>query len=205
MDERVELLKKKIEEAFSNVPYPGDDHIVSHRCWECDEIKDALQGTHWKDWGNRSPQDWGILSDTLPLLTPQAYHFYFPGYLFHILEHYDKESMINSSLIWSLIPPNLQRPHTVDPQNLKKTMEQHPGLFTAEDREKVIASFRKSGTPEETQRMKEYYLERVKQFSPRQISAIKSFLRFMQERHGGDDLFGDIRLALENLPDDTNA
>jgi hypothetical protein len=75
-------LRRCIEEAFADVPYPGDDRIASNprccsECWETDEF---FKGRHWRDLarpGVRLPFLWAGLA----LLTPEAFHFFLPGYL----------------------------------------------------------------------------------------------------------------------------
>lgn len=203
MEEHLELLRREIEEAFSDVPYPGDNNIVSHKCWECDEILETMRGTHWKDWVTGPPENCRELMGALFLLTPEAYRFYFPAYLIHSIEYYEDSNI--DSVISSLIPPNLLPSHAPKPEDMKEVMKQFPETFEPGDLEKVMASFHKLTTPEEKKRSAEYYLKRIAQFSPRQIAVIKSLLKFIQERHGGDDPFGYARLALENLPADTNA
>lgn len=75
---------------FRDVPYPGDKNIVSHSCWECDPIRDALKGQVWEPflnnpydllgYFNREPR-LKIGRDCLPLLTLEAFHYFLPLFL----------------------------------------------------------------------------------------------------------------------------
>jgi hypothetical protein len=50
MNPRLDALKQQIADAFADVPYPGDDHIVDDPFdWEAAELLACFKGRHWKE------------------------------------------------------------------------------------------------------------------------------------------------------------
>jgi hypothetical protein len=76
---RLEEVKTRIEEAFADVPYPGDRNIGSDPdYWECAEINEHFRGRHWRE----IPRD--ILQyhqHDLPFFSPAGLRYYLPTYL----------------------------------------------------------------------------------------------------------------------------
>lgn len=86
MSSRLEALKRQIEQAFADVPYPGDNKIGSDPdYWESAEINAHFGGRHWKD----IPRD--ILQyhqHDLAFFSVAGLHYYFPTYMFAALEDF---------------------------------------------------------------------------------------------------------------------
>lgn len=81
-----DALKQKIAEAFSDVPYPGDERIALHECPECQEIRESFRG---QTAGTLLD---GVIDshfDSLPLLSPETFRFFIPAYMRYSLEHPD--------------------------------------------------------------------------------------------------------------------
>lgn len=98
-------LRWEIEEAFAAVPYPGDDAIVSHGCWECDEAASAFKGKRWQDYADRPLALVGPPNrDALPLLTPQAFRYYLPLALLAAVDLYKEADILTDSIIFALLP-----------------------------------------------------------------------------------------------------
>jgi hypothetical protein len=73
--------RESIESAFAEVPYPGDDNIADHQnCLECEELRTYLH-------------------EALPLLTPEAFRFFLPGYMLAALTNWDESGMIPYSIV----------------------------------------------------------------------------------------------------------
>lgn len=74
-------LISQIEEAFKDVPYPGDENIVDdpNHCPECEEVSEAFKGKHWKEVVSSLHS----FPDNIYLLTPEAYQFYLPAFLIY--------------------------------------------------------------------------------------------------------------------------
>jgi hypothetical protein len=76
--EVLDALCTQIEDAFKEVPYPGDSHIVGHECTECWETQQRFRRKHWNEL---SVDKLFGHSGALALLTPEAFQFYLPAYL----------------------------------------------------------------------------------------------------------------------------
>ena len=99
--QREELIRK-IEEAFSDSQYPGDDRLVydnSGRHFECAEIAKDFRG---KDWREIPLETLRYHSDSLFFFTPKAYHFYLPAYLMASILSYREADIISSNVVYSL-------------------------------------------------------------------------------------------------------
>jgi len=93
-EDRIRKLKGIIEEAFADIPYPGDHNITKeHHCDECYEIAEALRGKHWRDitpeFLSRHP---GLLN-AFQLLYPAAARYFLPAYLLALIECRDADSL----------------------------------------------------------------------------------------------------------------
>src|SRR2546427_667355 len=94
-----------IDEAFSQMPYPGDEHIVydnSGFYLDCEEIKDALKGLHWRDVPIETLDR---LRDFLPLFSPEGYRFYLPAYLRLSIVDFRRADIVPHNVISSLTLP----------------------------------------------------------------------------------------------------
>jgi hypothetical protein len=81
---RLEQIKKKIEESFADVPYPGDRQICSDPdYWESAEIIEHFRGRHWKEVAR---DDLQYHQHDLPFFSPAGLSYYLPAYLFAALE-----------------------------------------------------------------------------------------------------------------------
>ena len=112
-----------IASAFKEVPYPGDDHIALHECPECRQIR--------HDFCGKSPQ---VLADcvlerrfdSLPLLSPAAFHYFVSAYMFYALSHPD--SVVAYFTFWGLGVKGF------DPIDLERFR-----LFSRQQKEAVVA------------------------------------------------------------------
>lgn len=98
-------LRKIIEGAFSDVPCPGDNAIVSHQCWECDETVRAFKGKRWQDYRNRPLDLVGIPNrDKFPLLTPEAFRYYVPLAMLAAVDFYEECDVLSDTVVFHLDP-----------------------------------------------------------------------------------------------------
>jgi hypothetical protein len=89
-------LKAQIEEAFSNVPYPGDGQIAySETAWECPEINEDFKGKHWRDVPRETIR-WHRAE--LPLFSPSGFQYYLPAYLLAALIDLEVRGFLLSTL-----------------------------------------------------------------------------------------------------------
>lgn len=102
--QREELIRK-IEEAFADSQYPGDDRLVydrSGRHFECEEIAKDFRG---KDWREIPLETLRYHSDSLFFFTSKAYKFYLPAYLMASIRSYREADIISSNVVYSLTYP----------------------------------------------------------------------------------------------------
>jgi hypothetical protein len=96
-------IAREVEEAFANVPYPGDDRLVAYPdYYESDDVIEAFRGKHWRDI---SPE---VLSEhwaSLGLFSPEAFRFYLPCYLIAALLRSDVTGMVWETVFFRLTPP----------------------------------------------------------------------------------------------------
>jgi hypothetical protein len=106
-EDEIDVLAREIagevEDAFANVPYPGDERLVrSPTYWENEEILEAFRGKHWRDISVK------VLFEhrySLGALSPEAYRFYLPSYLVAGLIHSDETDTLWQNVFYSLTPP----------------------------------------------------------------------------------------------------
>lgn len=108
-------LKEKIERAFSDVLYPGDENmIIPAAFWgtEAHELSMHLQGKDWKDLkplenyssiisSEQSGDYYFSHQDTLLFLTPQAFRFFLPAFMTACLA-FDEAFMISTTTVFCL-------------------------------------------------------------------------------------------------------
>lgn len=98
-------LRREIEAAFASVPYPGDDGIVGHKCWECDEAAAAYKGKRWLDYKNNPLALVGPPNrDAFTLFTPQAFRYYAPLAMLATVDSYAEADMLTDYFLGSLEP-----------------------------------------------------------------------------------------------------
>ncbi len=109
-----DALRMAIREAFRDAAYPGDGRIVSHSCWECDEVAGKLKGTCWEDWADQ-PGELCMRGGGIFLLAPESFRYFLPAYLIASLK--DRNNYISDAVIAALIDPKYdqQRIHTSHP------------------------------------------------------------------------------------------
>ena len=101
-----DILRVAIRASFHDAAYPGDDRIVSHSCWECDEVASKLKGTCWEDWADQ-PGELSMRGGGIFLLAPEGFRYFLPAYLIASLK--DKNNYISDAVIAALINPKYDR------------------------------------------------------------------------------------------------
>jgi hypothetical protein len=100
MNSRLDALKREIEEAFADVPYPGDDRIIDHPDWEAEELLECFRGKHWKDLTHED-----LFQNSLTFVDLDAYTFYLPAYLFAALDDYPRADHV----VYGLCPTSPEK------------------------------------------------------------------------------------------------
>ena len=81
-------LEQRLKKGFAETPRPRPDFIVAHQCEECSRIRDDFSPFDWTSVpGNIFEHHW----DAFPLFTPQAFRYYLPGYILHVIKNSGSE------------------------------------------------------------------------------------------------------------------
>jgi hypothetical protein len=92
----------RIEKAWKDVPYPGDDQIFTPKSYDDEDVTRYFSGTSWK---GHTVQDLRAHSSAISsFFTPAAYHYWLPAFLIAAVEDPDELSQGYDSIIWSLLP-----------------------------------------------------------------------------------------------------
>lgn len=127
---RVELVKRQIESAFADVPYPGDGRIAAdENDWESIELN-----KNFKDypWNAVPPAALKWHHDNLGWFSPAGLRYYLPTYLFAALEDFWD---LRSFVIYHLE----MRPPEDDPEHLRDFFLQRFDGFTPAQKNAVKA------------------------------------------------------------------
>jgi hypothetical protein len=138
-------LRETIEQAFSDVPYPGDTRITSHGCPECDEIAEYFRGTTWR---GHSVDLLRYHSAALSLFTSEAYHYFLPAFMPATLDDAEAADLIPHSIVC-----DFTRPSEAD---LQPHFDRRLALFTPEQSRAVIGFL---GYLAEIGEFREYFLQ----------------------------------------------
>lgn len=97
-----EQLIEYIENAFSNVKYPGDMNIInSMQYYESQEMWQIFKGKDWKDIGIRIAGDWRMKLSTF---TDAGFQYFLPAFLIASIGEDPFE--VSMFVEFSLIPPD---------------------------------------------------------------------------------------------------
>jgi rubrerythrin len=90
-------LKETIKKAFADVPYPGDNNITRcpYHCAECRRVAEFFKG---KDWNGQPAEELRGNHVALSLFTPEAFHYFLPGYMLVSLDTYEKGDVIPDAI-----------------------------------------------------------------------------------------------------------
>lgn len=98
-------IKTRIIEAFQSAQYPSGTITVSDDV-ECREIEMGFNG---RQWMSLSPADIRRYADALPLLSPEAFRYYFPAYMIACVDARSEIDVAWDSVIFNLTPPKSRR------------------------------------------------------------------------------------------------
>src|SRR4051794_32006983 len=97
-----DMVNLRIHEAFGDLPYPGDDRIVSDNTGydlESERVKNSVKGCHWCDV---SFDTLSRLREALPLMSPEGFRFYLPAYMVISILDPDRADVIVDYVISAL-------------------------------------------------------------------------------------------------------
>lgn len=102
-EEKLAELRKVIEEAFEDIPYPGDHNITNEdHCDECQEVAEALRGRNWREINGEFIDKYPGLSQGFALCRPAALRYFLPGLMiFSATDHDTSEwDLVDSAPFW---------------------------------------------------------------------------------------------------------
>lgn len=88
-----------IEDAWREVPYPGDGNIFSPDSYDDEDIVDFFVGTTWRD---HAPADLRAHSSAFTFFTPEAFHYWFPAFMIAAIKEPEKADVIVDYIPWSI-------------------------------------------------------------------------------------------------------
>lgn len=194
MDENIDALKRKIQEAFNEVTYPGDENIVSHQCLECGQLANEFRGRHWNEMTHESASRLGISGPSL--FTPEAYRFYMPFFLIMLITRRQEIGFLMDQILSSLISPSKDR--------LRKMPNVQPierdSHLTPQDKEWLIKTMKDVQKRREEGGTTEHFARRMAIMTSTEMKVIISVLNFIRAEPNIDDsLGGEIKRAIESL------
>ena len=92
-------LKKLIIETFADEAFPAWEVLAGHDCEECTAVREAFRG---QSPFSLQPSVLKQRFDSLPLLSPAAFHHFLPAYLLSAID--DPEDELAQFLLYSLAP-----------------------------------------------------------------------------------------------------
>ncbi len=126
----------KIESAFADTPYPGDDRIGwSH---EAESIRELFQGMHWRTLPVSFIYEHRV---DLMYFTDDGFRFFLPAFMLALLNHPDDVDRLSLNLLLRLCPPNAF-PGQLSPDSIRSLSEKfliRASVFTHEEIAAIIA------------------------------------------------------------------
>jgi hypothetical protein len=100
-DAQRESLEAEIRAAFAGVTRPAEDQIALHECDECNELRSAFTQLRWDAMPDSLVEAHAL---ALPLLSPEAFAYFLPGYLLYALRHLTWQSAPSEMTVYAVGP-----------------------------------------------------------------------------------------------------
>jgi|WetSurMetagenome_2_1015567.scaffolds.fasta_scaffold744700_1 hypothetical protein len=183
-DIKVEKVKREIIDAFGDVPYPGDNKIVSDPlyCDECQDIAEAFRGKHWNELTLEFIFE--KYRGGLYHLEPEGYRYYLPGYMILSLDYYYEGDSLVDSLIYSLTPPSPYGPDGKDDPSDR--VDELTGLLPQKVIEEIKETSKYIKERYSYERKYKHFINNVQGFTDPQRNAIRSFLTYIFNEYPDD-------------------
>ena len=88
-----------IEDAWRDVPYPGDDKIFTPDSYDDEDIVNYFGGTTWR---GHEPARLRAHSSAFTFFTPEAFHYWFPAFMIAAIQDPEEADVILHYIPWSL-------------------------------------------------------------------------------------------------------
>ena len=127
--------KEKIEAAFADVPFPGDDRIGDDiSCGECADIAKYFRGTTWLE---HSIEELQKQQSALSFFSPQALQYFLPAYMIASLGHWHEADNIPSSILYGWLPEKIDETEAMRQYRIERQM-----IFSPAQRAAIAAYLR---------------------------------------------------------------
>ena len=129
-EETLVELRRVIEEAFEDIPYPGDHNITDENCCpECQEVAEVLRGRHWREINDEFIEKHWAINHNFLLVRPAALRYFLPGLMiFSATDHETSDSNLAGNVPHWLIPQE------VDVKNDARFLETYEPLTPEQKR-----------------------------------------------------------------------
>ncbi len=180
-----------IQEHFSEVPYPGDDHIViddTGTHLECEDIKHKLIDHHWHELSFETLDQ---LHSALFFLSPGGYRFYLPAFMFYSVADFYRADVIPDEVIQTLTLPNES-----DIDQIRDLVSRHPEMqpFSSNEWEQLLKKMSDTYTSKSPERI---FFARVSGFNLAQCKVIREVLDYMQHTYGNEFPNREPQIAID--------
>lgn len=88
-----------IEDAWADVPYPGDENIFTPDSYDDEDIVNYFQGTTWR---GHDPVALRAHSSAFTFFTPAAFHYWLPAFMIAAIENPHEADVILDQIPQSL-------------------------------------------------------------------------------------------------------
>lgn len=90
-------LVERIERAFADVPYPGDDRVIATpehvaSCDECGRLQKALAGRRWQELID-DEEAYNHVGHAMSFFSPAGWQYYLPAYLIQTVRRGEPDSL----------------------------------------------------------------------------------------------------------------
>ncbi|WP_108869261.1 DUF6714 family protein [Aquimarina aquimarini] len=172
----------KIEEAFNQQKYPGDEKLVydnSGKHLECIEVKELFKNKKWQELPNNFLFE---ASTSLNFFSKEAFKYYLPSFMIFSLKEYVEADGIPDVLVNLLTLPS-----ETDIVLLANAIKKHKIDMAMNnlDFNKILQNNLKN-----TDQLIHQFFEKVNLFTKEQNEAILQFLQFIDKNHS-DDFFNN--------------
>ena len=82
---------RQIEEAWADVPYPGDENIFTPDSYDDEDIVNYFHSTTWR---GHDPVALRAHSSAFTFFTPVAFHYWLPAFMIAAIENPDEADVI---------------------------------------------------------------------------------------------------------------
>jgi hypothetical protein len=110
-DPRLRALRDAILRTFGGEHCPPRGRIAPHECADCDALARAFAGVGWRKMPDGLIEAY---ASKLPLLSPEAFHYFLPAYLLYALDHFTPDAKPTEFVIYCLAVREQEHEEMID-------------------------------------------------------------------------------------------